>query len=120
MSTDWEERYGPNWRAVLAVMEQARRMSLDEARKLVLGRDGEWVTERDEAWDAARLAARVACRAEAWDEVRDDVWIMANPATRDATSAAVAVCVRDLITDDTFDALYGPWSAVFGDPEVTV
>jgi hypothetical protein len=54
--------------------------------------------------EAARLcAARNAAWNAAWDAARDAAW-----------DAAAALVVRDLITPEQFDLLYGPWASVFG------
>ena len=67
---------GPNGEAVAALIERARRLTLDEAERLYA------------AWDAARSAA---------------------------ADAVVALVVRDLITPEQFDVLYGPWASVMED-----
>ena len=48
------------------------------------------------------------------DAARDAVWGAARDAARDA---ALALVVKDLVTDTQFDALYGPWASVFGPPQ---
>ena len=76
---------GPNGEAVADLIERARHLTVDEIRGLV--------DARVAAWDAARDAARAA----AWDA---------------AWAAALALLVRDLITPEQFDLLYGPWASV--------
>jgi hypothetical protein len=53
----------------------------------------------------ARAAVRDAARAAAWDVARVAAW----DAVRDA---ALALCARDLITDDQFAVLYAPWEPI--------
>ena len=60
---------GPNGEAVAALIERARRLTLDEVERLYA------------AWYAARYAA-------------------------------FALVVKDLITPEQFDLLYGPWASV--------
>ena len=79
---------GPNGEAVAALIERASRLTPDEISRLAAA----W----DAAWDAARGAARGAAWAAAW-------------------AAAGALVVRDLITADQFEALYGPWRSAIED-----
>ena len=83
---------GPNGEAVAALIERARRMTGEEAARLDAARDA----ARDAAWDAAWSAAWSAAWCAAWDVV-------------------VALVVRDLITPEQFDVLYGPWASVMED-----
>ena len=76
---------GPNGEAVADLIERARHLTMDEIRRLDAARDAAWDAARDAAWGAARDAA--------WD-------------------AAIALLVRDLITPEQFDLLYGPWASV--------
>jgi hypothetical protein len=61
---------------------------------------------------AARVAARVAARYAAWaaagDAARYTAWAAAG-------DAAWALVVRDLISLEHFDTLYGPWATVVGE-----
>ena len=82
---------GPNGEAVAAYIERCKTITADEAERLYA------------AWYAAREAARYAV----WEAARYAVW--------DAVwAAAIALMVRDLITTEQFDLLYGPWASVFG------
>jgi hypothetical protein len=46
----------------------------------------------------------------------DAAWHAALDAARDATwDAAKVLVVKDLITPEQFDVLYGPWREVMGD-----
>ena len=82
---------GPNGREVAAVVERARSLTGGEAKLL------------DAAWSAAWSAARSAARSAAWDAAWDAAW-----------SAARALVVRDLISEQHFAILTGPWAAVMG------
>ena len=73
---------GPNGEAVAALIERARSLTADEIQWLVAARDAA-------AWGVARDAARGA-----------------------AGAAARGLVVRDLITPEQFDVLYGPWASV--------
>ena len=87
---------GPNGQEVVALIERALRMTGEEAERLAAA----WDAARDaawDAWDAAWDAARSAARDAAWDA---------------AETAALALVVKDLITPEQFDLLYGPWASV--------
>ena len=99
---------GPNADAVLAVIEQAKRMPPtphdDGAHRHVSAAwYGAWSAAGATAWDAARTAACTAAYAVAW-----------RAAGRNATAqdAAVACVVRDLIDPDAFAVLTEPWDAL--------
>ena len=93
---DLAETFGPQWRAVVAVVRRAATLTADEAKRL------------DAAWEAAWGAARDAARGAARDAARD---------------AAGAVVTWDLATDDgpytaaQRDLLIGPWVEVCGLPD---
>ena len=88
---------GPNGEAVADLIERARHLTVDEIRRLVYAWDAARVAARAAAWDAARAAALRA----AWDAAWEAAW-----------DAAIALLVRDLITPEQFDLLYGPWASV--------
>ena len=99
---------GPNGEAVAAHIEQCKVITLEQARQLN--------AEQDAAWDA--VAVWTAWFA-AWDAVA--VWTVARDAAAYAAGyaarfaarpAALALVVRDLITPEQFDLLYGPWASV--------
>ena len=100
---------GPNGEAVADLIERARHLTVDEIRRLAAAWEAAWDASRDAAWvaarEAARDAARDAAREAAWDASRDAAWVA-------AWDAAIALLVRDLITPEQFDLLYGPWASV--------
>ena len=121
--------FGPNGEAVAALIDRARNLTSDQVKSL-----GEaWNAVPDVFWNATWEPARVAAKAAAWDAGRDTAWdavlyvawdvawgatwIAAQYAdwgagryaTRDA---AHAVAVRDLISEEHFNTLYGPWASV--------
>jgi hypothetical protein len=98
---------GPNGEAAVAHIERCKTITADEAARLCAARNAAW----DAAWDAAWNAARNAARNAAGDAAGDAAWDAAWDAARDAAAALV---VRDLITPEQFDLLYGPWASVFG------
>ena len=126
---------GPNGEAVAALIKRCRTMTYDEAEQLSAAgsaagpavwsaaRDAVWSAARDAAgsaarsaarsaaWSAARYAAWDAARSAAWDAAWDAAWAAAWSAAR---SAALALMVKDLITPEQFDLLYGPWASVMG------
>jgi len=130
---------GPQGQLVAAHIERARHLSADDCRQLAaagsVARGAAWTTARTAAltaagsvagtatWTAARGAAwttaRTAALTAAWDAaltaVRTAVRDAALTAAQDATWAAIAaLLVRDLITDEWFDSLTGPWRSVMG------
>ncbi len=117
---DLAATFGPQWRAVVAVVRRAATLTADEAKRL----DAAWEAARD----AAREAARGAARGAAWDAAWGAAWIAAWGAAGDAAGdaardAAGAVVTWDLATDDGpyttahRDLLIGPWVEVCGLPE---
>jgi hypothetical protein len=118
---------GPNGEAVAALIERCKTLTYGEVRQLAAAwaaaRDaawdaawGEtWNSARGAAWDAAWDSARDAARGAAWEAARDSAWDSAwNAAGGAAGDAALALTVKDLITPDQFDLLYGPWEKVMG------
>ena len=87
------EALGPNGKAVAELITRVESLAAEQLEALGAARGAAW----DAAWDAARGAA--------WDAA----WNAARNAARDATAALV---VRDLVTDEQFDLLYGPWASV--------
>ena len=92
---------GPNGEAVAALIERTESRTYEEVERL----DAAWSAAFGAAWSAARSAARSA----AWDAARDAAWDAARDAALDAVAALL---VRDLITCEQFDLLYGPWKSV--------
>lgn len=88
------EALGPQGEEVAALIERCGTLTVDELERLavawVAARAAAWSAARDAAWDAAWVAARVA----AWGD------------------AALALVTRDLISQEHFDTLYGPWAQV--------
>ena len=132
---------GPNGEAVAALIERAATITPEQAERLRAARNAAWYAAVDAArraawnaavdaawgaawgaawhaarsaarraaWNAARDAARHAARHAAWHAARDAAWYAAVDAAWDA---ALALVVRDLITPEQFDVLYGPWASV--------
>jgi len=136
-----QEVFGPNGEAVAALLERAWHLTADEADRLRTAWDAAWGATRDAAWgatrDATMDATRDATRDAAWDAAwaatrgatrgatRDATRDATRGATRDATrdaawgatrgaarDAALALIVRDLISEEHFNTLYGPWVSV--------
>lgn len=103
---------GPNGGAVAALIERAARLTEGEASSLIAARASArdavgaaaWDAAGAAAWDAAGDAARVAAGDAAWVAAWAAAWV-----------AARALVVRDLITEEQFGILYGPWQSVVGD-----
>jgi hypothetical protein len=108
---------GPNGEAVAALIERCRTLTYDEVKQLSATWDAARIAARDAArdaaWDAARIAARIAAGYAAWDAARIAARIAAWDAARIAARiAAIALVVKDLITPEQFDCLYGSWASV--------
>lgn len=80
---------GPNGESVAALIKVAQQLTPEQAEAL----DAAWGAARYAAWDAARYAAGDAARYA-------------------ARYAAVALIVRDLLSEEHFAHLYGPWASV--------
>ena len=86
---------GPNGEAVVALVDRARAVTEEDALRF------------DTTWAAAQAVAAAAARYAARDAARDAAQAAAWHAAWDA---ALALVVRDLITPEQFDVLYGPWA----------
>ena len=119
------EVFGPQGEAVVALIVRAGRLTLSEGKRLEAAwysvkdsvRD-ERYAERDTAWGSAWVS-RLAAGGAAWHTAGDTAWT-ARGCTRStwyaAKYAALALVVRDLISVEHFNALYGPWASVIDDP----
>ena len=136
------ETFGPQGEQLVALIDRARHLTLDEARGLASARDAArdaaweiawetpWSAERgdialdiawDVAWDVAheeteREAALDAALDAAWDDSQVDGWTAMQ-------DAALALVVRDLIATDHYDTLTRTWREAIGpihpdDPEL--
>ena len=112
--------FGPQWRAVVALVRRAAVLTADEAERLRVAGDAAWGAACGAAWDAARGAAWGAACGAARDAARGAACGAAWGAARDAAGAVVT---WDLTTDDgpytaaQRDLLIGPWVEVCGLPE---
>lgn len=108
--------FGPQWRAVVAMVRSITGATPDQVARLDATRDAAWAADRAAAWAAAWAANRGATRGATRGADRDAAWAAAWDAAWDA---AWALVVRDLISENGFtqehyDLLTGPWAAVFG------
>ena len=94
---------GPNGEAVAALIERCKTLTYGEAEQLGAARGAAWYAARVAAGVAAWYAARVAAG-----------YSVCNAAGYAAGGAALALMVKDLITLNQFDLLYGPWEKVMG------
>ena len=105
------EVFGPQGVQVVELLNRCASLTAGEGRQMVAARSAAW----DAAMDAARSAARDAARDAAMDAVRsaarDAAWDAAMDAVRDA---AFALVVRDLISEEHYATLTGPWASVIG------
>jgi hypothetical protein len=111
---------GPNGEVVAGLIEQCKTLTNKQAKHLAV-RDAVRDAARDAACDAVRDAARDAACDAAWHAARDAAWGAAWRAAWDGVwdaawdavrEAVLALMVRDLITAEQFDLLYGPWKSV--------
>ena len=97
-----------------ALIAKIETISLDQARALDAAWDA-WdalAAAWNAAWAAAWAAVRNAALAVALDAARDALDAARNDAWNAALDAVLALMVRDLISGDQFDVLYGPWASV--------
>jgi hypothetical protein len=97
------EVFGPQGALVVALIDRASRLSRDQVLSLAAA----WYA----AWDAARDAAGAAARDAAWDAAWDAARDAAGAA---AWTAAGALIVRDLVSDETYRVLTASWESVMG------
>ena len=124
---------GPNGQEVATLIVRAGRLTADEVRSISAAWDAVWsaarIAARNAAWDAARSAAWSAAADAGWREARraaadaarqagaDATWEARQAAAGAARQAAWALLVRDLITAEQFETLYGPWRKALGGQE---
>jgi hypothetical protein len=116
--------FGPRGAAVSAVISRAGRLTPDEVEALGAA---ELAVVDNPAWRRARGAlwcsAWFACRADAWHATMDATADAVSGAARHAAwrrardaaaDAALAELGRDLLTQEQYDILAGPWNSVIG------
>jgi hypothetical protein len=123
---------GPNGRELVALIERCQRLTADEAGSLAAARatvpdsawDAAWNVVWDTAWNTGRATVRDVAWEAAWAVVRAAAVAAGNAAgaavgdaIRNAAwnvvrSAIVALCLRDVIAEEHFNTLYGPWASV--------
>jgi len=104
--------YGPQTIEIEALIEKISNMPEKQAVELKSAWDANWNTAWEAAWIIAREAARNAGRWAARDAAHGAVWdSVAYGAARDAV---LALLVKDKISAEDFDTLYGPWKSVMG------
>ncbi len=112
---------GPQGREIVTFLERCSRLTVDEAESLeaawvptqVPGSDcrAAWRAANDALWTAARGSGR----RHAWSACEDALWDATLAIARGAAACKVAIgalCFRDLISEEHFNALYGPWASV--------
>ena len=104
------EALGPNGEQVVRLVGQTRSLTGEQVDALYAAWYAAQGAARDAAWGAARDAAQGAARYAAWYAA----WYAARYA---AWYAAWAIVVRDLIPEEQFNILAGPWISVMGDPK---
>ena len=100
-------KYGPQTEEIEALIGKISGMTRKQAVDLEDVWDAVWNIVRDAPWDATWEAA--------WNDAREAVW---NWAVWDAIwETVVALLVRDSISAEHFDTLYGPWKSAMEESE---
>lgn len=94
-------KYGPNTEELKALIEQIFNLSEDQVIELASAHQARRGFSYTMAWNEARNSAL--------DAERDLSWELAWEAAHDAFLALIA---KDLITEEQFNLLYGPWASV--------
>ena len=117
------EALGPNGEAIVALIERAKLLTESEIQSLNSAWKAAWSDELNSVWNAAWNTAWDAARNAAWNAarniIRDVAWnaarnILQSSVWDAAWSVACALVVKDLITPEQFEILYGPWKSVIG------
>ena len=101
------EVFGPQGVQVVELLNRCASLTAGEGRQMVAARSAAMDAARDAVRSAVRDAVRSAVRSAAWDAARSAAW----DAVRDA---AFALVVRDLISEEHYATLTGPWASVIG------
>ncbi len=126
VASDAPVDFGPNEAAVADLLDGAARLSDDQRRRLADAAAWRWwpltlppggasAGARALALLRARGAGRASASAELEPAVRRALGERdagRQHLVRAVANAALALLARDLIPDESFDALYGPWRDV--------
>jgi hypothetical protein len=107
--------WGTAWNATWsALWEAARGAAWNAARGAAW--NAAWDATWHAFWYAAKNSAWRAARDDAWGNARNAAWHTARDDARDAArDAALALITRDLIGEENFNALHGPWGSAMED-----
>ena len=113
-------KYGPNTTQIEALLEKVKTITPEQAEALAIvwERSDNSADEWDEVWRRA-IHASEGRRGE-WEAACDAIGMfrkrtyeMGGHAVEHAAwEAAAALVVKDLISEDDFNTLYGPWASV--------
>jgi hypothetical protein len=132
---DWR-RFGPNGRAVCALLERARQLTDEEAEALIAAQRqarGQALAPIDQA--VARSgrkdvpqSLRAACAVVGGSRRKVEHVALVGVLTEHANHryvlsstvylASIALALRDMLTRDEFGWLYGVWQEVIGQPRI--
>jgi len=112
-------KYGPQTEEIEALIGKISGMTRKQAVDLEDVWDAVPDAAREDVWDAVwnivRDAPWDATWEAAWNDAREAVW---NWAVWDAIwETVVALLVRDSISAEHFDTLYGPWKSAMEESE---
>ena len=106
-------KYGPQTAEVKKLIEKIKTITPEQAKALDAPWDAPWKAVWGAVWTAAigagREAALEAALEAAWVAVRETAWDAGWVAVWDAVLVTVT---KDLISEDDFNTLYGPWASV--------
>ena len=115
-------KYGPNTTQIEALLEKVKTITPEQAEALAIVWDGS--NNSADKWDEVWLRAIHASEGRrgeweaAWDAIgmfRKRTYEMGGHAVEHAAwEATAALVVKDLISEDDFNILYGPWKEVMG------
>jgi len=100
--------FGPRGKQVTELIERASRIDSEEQAALLVAQESAEGLVRFSAWEAAwPFGEDLAI------PTNEAVWEVTPRIVRDSVSDAVlALIVKDLITEEHFNTLYGPWASV--------
>lgn len=113
-------KYGPNTQEVKSLLCKVENLTREQSLALATTWGAKWSDHA--TWEKNLLrtkdAARNASRLEAWETGWTDAWSVwsyycpAPEAWQAFNDAVMALLVKDLIAEDVFNDLYGPWASV--------
>lgn len=114
-------KYGPQTEEIEQLIQKARVLTQEQAKSL----SDAWYDADESAWGDAWYEAKHSVERTAsvqdWDNGWETAWYNARDNSRYGATdkvwdviydAVLALAVKDQITQERFDLLYGPWASV--------